>query len=202
MNKILLGATIILASLFTTPALAYTANCSAQINSIDGLSDTVKQTMIVQCEQNKLKEATTTSPSINTSSIENMDKWSEISLRFAKAIGVAAKEFGVAVDDFLKTDAGKLTAVFIGWQVFGDDLISYSISLIVLLIMVLGCRAFRRHLSLEGYEEQKRTLFGFDMGSKKVPLYTPWRSTNENASVMIVLSYIIQLIVCLIIVLH
>jgi len=40
------------------------------------------------------------------------------------------------------------------------------------------------------------------MGSKKVPLYTPWRSTNENASVMIVLSYIIQLIVCLIIILH
>lgn len=42
---------------------------------------------------------------------------------FAKAISIAAKELGVTVNDFLHTDAGKLTAALIIWKVAGASII-------------------------------------------------------------------------------
>lgn len=54
---------------------------------------------------------------------ENVSAYAEVAKGVAEAIGIAAREVGVAVDDFIKTDAGKMTVALVVWHVAGDDII-------------------------------------------------------------------------------
>jgi hypothetical protein len=50
---------------------------------------------------------------------KNLSAYAEIATQVAKAIGIAAKELGVAVNDFVTTPAGILTVTVILMKVFG-----------------------------------------------------------------------------------
>ncbi len=59
---------------------------------------------------------------------------------FAKALGVAAKELNLSINDFLKSPAGILTASVIIWKVFGSGiygLFFLTIGLIVLRVLYI-----------------------------------------------------------------
>jgi len=49
------------------------------------------------------------------------DKFVNYGERVGKMLGGAAKEVGVAVNDFVKTDVGKMTAAMIIWSYIGKD---------------------------------------------------------------------------------
>ena len=55
---------------------------------------------------------------------------------FAKALGVAARELGIAANDFLATDAGRLTAAIIIWKVLGKSLVALVIGTLLLVISI------------------------------------------------------------------
>lgn len=195
MKKLLISATIAIAALTAIPAQAY--SCSQQVNGISGLSDETKQSMIVSCEQNKLKDVQ--APKIGSTTVEEMDKWSDVSLKFAKAIGVAAKEFGVAVNDFLETDAGKLTAVFIGWQVLGDDISYVGISIIVLIFALGTTNKLRKTIRLSHYAEKDKFFLGKKIGTEKAAMYSSWGDLSSETAFLIVCTHLIEIVLFIVI---
>lgn len=71
---------------------------------------------LAACKQ----QAQSTTPDVV---VENVSAYAEVAKGVAEAIGIAAREVGVAVDDFIKTDAGKMTVALVVWHVAGDDII-------------------------------------------------------------------------------
>lgn len=53
---------------------------------------------------------------------ERLNEWAEKGKGIGMAIGSAAKELGIAANDFLKTDAGKMTMGIILWKMLGHDI--------------------------------------------------------------------------------
>jgi len=88
---------------------------------------------------------------------------------FAKAINIAAKELGVTVNDFLHTDAGKLTAALIVWKVAGAA-ISHMLYGFIFLTVGLTCiRVLYVRLFTNEYKEVPFShLFGLWSGVKLV----------------------------------
>lgn len=54
--------------------------------------------------------------------VEKTNEWGPMAKDFAQAIGIAAKELGIAANDFLDSPAGFLTAVLIVWKVAGAEI--------------------------------------------------------------------------------
>lgn len=112
---------VILAGFLMLTSLAANAeSCSDAISRISNLSTTEKQEMIVKCEQNKLNKVDSKPNEVkeSTQTIDMFDKWSDISLKFAKAIGVAANEMNIAVNQFITTPAGILTVSILILKIF------------------------------------------------------------------------------------
>ncbi|WBU76766.1 hypothetical protein JAVIER_169 [Vibrio phage Javier] len=170
---------------------AFAGSCAQQVGNISGLDQATKQTMIIQCEQAKLtsiQKAPQEVGEISDATVEKMDKWSEISLKFAKAIGVAAKEVGVATNEFLGTPAGKFTATIIAWKIFNGT--SWLAFFLILAITTIIIRSFIRFVRHSGYEEVSGKLFNYKRPTK----YT-WKEMDDNQVGMCVLAYIVYIVV-------
>jgi hypothetical protein len=68
-----------------------------------------------------------------------VDKWVNVGERLGKVMGGAAKEIGVAANDFAKTDLGRMTAMLVVWNYMGKDIIDVVVHVGGgLLILVVG----------------------------------------------------------------
>lgn len=127
MKKTLIAILTFTLTLVLAPTASATV-CS-DINNIGGLSHTQRQEMVIACETAKL----TVSQSASVD-IQDISDWGQVAKDWAEAIGIAAGELGFQANEFLGTDAGKLTAVLIAWQVLGDDIVDIISSLLVAII--------------------------------------------------------------------
>jgi len=96
---------------------------------------------------------------------------------FAKALGIAAKELNISINDFLKSDAGKLTAILIIWKVAGAALIKLLYGMFFVVVGLTVARVIYLRLFTKGYEKVEYSRFGgFFKGTKliRVP-----KSVNE-----------------------
>lgn len=88
---------------------------------------------------------------------------------FAKALSIAAKELGVTVNDFLHTDAGKLTAMLIIWKVAGAAIVHLMFSAVIFITGMIIARVIYMRLFTGGYEKVEYSKFGgFFKGTKMV----------------------------------
>ena len=88
---------------------------------------------------------------------------------FAKALGIAAKELGVTVNDFLHTDAGKLTAALIIWKIAGATIIHMLYGMLFITVGLTIVRVIYMRLFTKGYEKVEYSRFGgFFKGTKMV----------------------------------
>jgi len=88
---------------------------------------------------------------------------------FAKAMGIAAKELNVTINDFLKSDAGKLTAILIIWKVAGAALIKMLYGALFVVSGLTIARVIYLRLFTKGYEKVEYSRFGgFFKGTKSV----------------------------------
>ena len=88
---------------------------------------------------------------------------------FAKALGIAARELGVTVNDFLHTDAGKITAVLIIWKVAGAAAIKMLYGLLFVTVGLSFVRVMYMRLFTQEYKEVEYSrLFGMFKGTKLV----------------------------------
>ena len=88
---------------------------------------------------------------------------------FARALGIAAKELGVTVNDFLHTDAGKITAVLIIWKVAGATAVKMMYGSLFVTVGLTIVRVIYMRLFTKEYKEvQYSRLFGMFTGTKLV----------------------------------
>lgn len=201
--KNILKMALLSCCLLATP-MAMAQSCSSQIDNISGLTNTAKQEMIINCEKAKL--VTPVQDSSKQASAEavadNLDKYSDIAMKFAKALGIAAKELGIAVNDFVGTTAGKLTIAFIAYQLFGATL-SYVLfgGLSLILVNRLMSR-LRTHLTYSGEVEIEVTnIFGHKK-TKTVIKRESWSHMYDTACFWFVVSFLLEALIIAIIMFH
>ncbi len=99
----------------------------------DGLTTEQKAQLASQIEQMK-KETS------NPISVDNVNEWTRAGQQFGQMLGGAAKEVGMAVNDFVKTPVGKMTAALIIWHYIGNSIIHFVMALIVLFVGIAATR--------------------------------------------------------------
>ncbi len=134
---------ILLVALVATPTFA-----ECDISNVSGLSAVAKQELKVACQQAMLKSkqvADNPLAGVDVNNPEKLSQWGVVAQEWAKALGVAANELGLAADSFLDTDAGKLTAAIIIWHVLGETLLGFVVGVpLLLIVLFLGLRTARR----------------------------------------------------------
>lgn len=100
---------------------------------------------------------------------------------FAKAMGIAAKELNISINDFLKSDAGKLTAILIIWKVAGAALIKLLYGAFFVASGLIIARVIYLRLFTKGYEKVEYSRFGgFFKGTKLVRIPKPINELEEE----------------------
>lgn len=88
---------------------------------------------------------------------------------FAKALGIAAKELNIHINDFLKSPAGMLTAALIIWKVAGSAIIGILYGMLFIVVGLSLVRLIYLKLFTKGYEKVEYSRFGgFFKGTKMV----------------------------------
>ena len=104
---------------------------------------------------------------------------------FAKALGIAAKELGVTVNDFLHTDAGKLTALLIIWKVTGTTIIHTLYAGLFFVFGMCITRMIYTRLFTKGYEKVEYSrLGGFFKGTKMVRIPKGFQDLQKDGEWM------------------
>ena len=100
---------------------------------------------------------------------------------FAKAMGIAAKELNLSINDFLKSDAGKLTAILVIWKVAGAALIKLLYGAFFVAAGLIIARVIYLRLFTKGYEKVEYSRFGgFFKGTKLIRIPKPINELEEE----------------------
>lgn len=148
---------------------AMTLTCHAQLDTdaakaagFNDLSEQAKAEIVKTitdkaAEQVKLKAAL---PAVPVT--EKVDKWVGLGERIGQMLGGAAKELGIAVNDFLKTPAGQWTLVLIVWNYMGGVIVHVMGSVLILLVGLITIYwVFRRAALVEiEYDNEHKNWIG------------------------------------------
>lgn len=100
---------------------------------------------------------------------------------FAKAMGIAAKELNVSINEFLASDAGKLTAILIIWKVAGVGLIKMLYAGLLVIVGLSLARVVYLRLFTERFEKVEYSRFGgLFKGAKMVRVPKSFKDMNED----------------------
>jgi hypothetical protein len=114
---------------------------------------------------------------------------------FAKAINIAAKELGVTVNDFLGTDAGKLTAVLIIWKVAGASIAHLFFGLLFMTIgMIVTRMIYLRLFTKEFTKVPYNRFFGMFTGEKLVRVPKSFSDLDNDGEW---LAFWVMIVVCM-----
>lgn len=131
------------------------ANAAVEVNTV-GLTDTQKAELVKQAEAMR---AQAKDP---TAIVDSAEKWLNIGERFGKMIGSAAKEVGVAANEFLKTPVGIMTATVIVFQYLGGPIIHMFTGIVILILgasVITYLVRNRRQLIIK-YDTTQKNVFG------------------------------------------
>ena len=101
----------------------------------DKLSESAKLELIKQIE----KQASPLAPIANlVPTPEKVDEWSEVGTKVARGLASAAKEAGVAVNEFSKTPVGMITSGIIIWKIMGKDIAQLVVAITSKIYHIIG----------------------------------------------------------------
>lgn len=114
---------------------------------------------------------------------------------FASALSIAAKEMGVTINDFLHTDAGRLTAALIIWKVAGVTIIHMLYGVVFATVGMVITRVIYTKLFTKEYRTVEYSRFGgFFKGTKVVRIPKGFHDLENDGEW---LAFWIMLIVCI-----
>lgn len=160
-----------------------------------GLTEVQKQELTVQCEQmaldaKKLAENPLAAVASGNTDPEQLSQWGVIAQEWAKALGIAAKELGIAVDGFLDTDAGKLTAFVIVWQFLGDTIMGVALGVpLFITILIIGLRV-ARSIRVKNIQYGDRNWIGV----RRIESVEYYEHMSETRGTMTILAYIVTVV--------
>jgi len=144
------------------------------------LPDAMIQELKVKCEQMKLDLKTqppVVIPAIPQITRQDVSEWAQISQEFAKALGIAAKEVGISVNEFLASPAGILTAIVLIWISIGKSVVAVLVGALFTAAIV---KLNRRIWFKEVQTVEKTGMFSRKY-QKEIVRYNTWREMEENA---------------------
>lgn len=165
--------------LFAVPTFACEINNS-------GLSKEAVATLKVACEQAKLDEVKQNSLGSYVTP-DRISAIGNVSNDIAMAIGTAAKQVGIAANEFLQTPAGILVVFGIFMKLF----LHQAIGLVGLVVILCSWAWFTRRVLVDHYTVVEKVRFwGLYTTSKRVPTYAAFKDLDENQAFGIIASTI------------
>ena len=145
-------------AMFSVLAQAQISIHDAGRAGFDKLSETEKAAIIQQIAEKNSNNV----PIVGNITPEKLDQFAQTGANIGKGLAAAAKEIGVAVNEFVETPVGILTVGLIVWHVIGDDIKGI---LGGILVWVIGFSAIRfvsnRAYPIRyEYDMQKTNMFG------------------------------------------
>ena len=163
---------------------------SAELNGA-GLS--AEQRAQIQLDIEKMKKAP-------ENTIEKVDEWVTISERVSKifttTLVAMAEQASMSVNEFVKTDVGKLAVVGIMYKVAGDKIIGVFGGILWFMIMIpLWFYFAKRILLVDEVQEYEKGVHA--TGAKKITKYHSLDTIENHAGVvMVVVISILFICIC------
>ncbi len=153
-----------------------------------GLSDTQKAELVKMAESMK-----TTPVAKAADTVEAVDKWVNVGERIGKMMGGAAKEVGVAVNQFIDTPVGKMTAAIIVWNYMGGMVVHVISGWVFLLLswsMLVWFIRRNTRLVIQYDKTKERNWLG------RYPIISKQRdSLDDNSQVLVAFGFVLTTVV-------
>ena len=110
----------------------------------------------------QIADASSKNKEVTVPSEEKVEKWVKIGSQVGQGLAGAAKELGVAVNDFAKTPVGQLTMALIVWHMMGGVIVHVFGGLLIMFIG-LACIKFmfnRAYPKKITYSKDHKNIFG------------------------------------------
>jgi len=141
-----------------------------------GLPDDVRKELELKCLQARKAVAEKTGNAAMDSQVSQISNYAGIATEVAKAVGLAAKELGIAANEFILTPAGIITMLFVVFKVFGKLFAMIAIAIAINLII---WRLVKRIWYYESGETME-VVGWFGWGKKTIPVIK--RTTYQAAT--------------------
>ena len=146
-------------------ALAATSAFAADTLKTEGLTDKQKAEVALHIEN--LKNSETSPANVSETVRKEASAWGELGSNMGKAMVGAAKELGVAADEFSQTNLGKITVGVVVYKLIGRDIVKFMVGMLTFIagsLMVLYLIFTHAFASSVKYEF-KPTLWGHNKRS-------------------------------------
>lgn len=117
MKRILI---LCLLMIFSTLSFSSSGITRDNLTGFESLSEAQKAEVVKYIST---RQKSTGIDEISKISPDKMEEWAAKGTAIGRAVGIAAKELGIAANEFIQTDAGKITVVIIAWKLLGHDIL-------------------------------------------------------------------------------
>jgi hypothetical protein len=147
----------IVALMFSVNAFAALTTDSVSNAGFSRLSETEKAEIIKQIADKATDKASVTAPSE-----EKVEKWVKIGSQIGQGLSGAAKEVGIAVNDFAKTPVGQLTMMLIVWHMVGGVMVHIFGGILIMVVGLTFIRFMfnRAYPTKVTYSKDTKNIFG------------------------------------------
>lgn len=148
---------VIFALLFSFNAFAALTTDSVANAGFSRLDESQKAEIIKQ-----IADASSKNKEVAVPSEEKVEKWVKIGSQIGAGLAGAAKELGVAVNDFSKTPVGQLTMMLIVWHMVGGVMVHIFGGLMIMIagLAFLKFMFNRAYPTKITYSKEHKNIFG------------------------------------------
>ena len=143
-------------------AVSFAGNTADAVNSagFSKLSEAEKAEVIKMVADKAATKEAGMIPQL--ASEDKVEKWVKIGSNIGQGLAGAAKEVGVAVNDFAKTPVGQMTMVLIVWHMIGGQLIHVFGGILIWIVGIAIIRHMvaRAYPSKITYSKEVKNIFG------------------------------------------
>lgn len=150
-------ATSFAAASYAPPAVDVSGLTESQIADLK-----IQALKLQQSQQNKQSNPLEQATNISTAARTEAEKWAD----FGKNIGVAmvstSRELGIAVNEFSKTDIGRITTAIIVYKLVGSQILHFITGLLLLVMLpslIIAGRNYIMRGDVEYAFEDRKFLF-------------------------------------------
>jgi hypothetical protein len=147
----------IVALMFSFNAFAALSSDSVNNAGFSRLSEAQKADIIKQ-----VADASSKNGSVEAPNEEKVEKWVKIGSQVGQGLAGAAKELGVAVNDFSKTPVGQLTMALIVWHMMGGVIVHVVAGVLIWVFGLYTLRWYwdRTYPNKITYSKEHKNIFG------------------------------------------
>ena len=153
-------------------AVSFAGNTADAVNSagFSKLSEAEKAEVIKMVADKAATKEAGMIPQL--ASEDKVEKWVKIGSNIGQGLAGAAKEVGVAVNDFAKTPVGQMAMVLIVWHMIGAQLIHVFGGILIWIVGIAIIRHMvaRAYPSKITYSKEVKNIFGNYVVEKSEPI--------------------------------